>query len=149
MSGAVLVVGGTGKTGSRLSRRLREEGWPIRVASRSAKSPTATEAVRFDWYDPASFESALSGIERIFLLPPLGSLAPLEVMQPFIERALNAGARRFVLLSSSLIEEGGPATGAVHAFSTNVRPSGPSFALRGSCRTSLWSCACALSVTTI
>ena len=37
-------------------------------------------------------------------------------MGPFIERAIAAGACRFVLLSSSLIaEEGGPAMGAVRA----------------------------------
>ena len=119
MSRTVLVLGGTGKTGSVLARRLREEGWPTRVATRAPQSP---DAVRFDWYDPSSFEPALAGVERVFLLPPLGSLAPLEVMQPFIERAIGLGARRFVLLSSSLIEEGGPATGAVHAFLRDRAP---------------------------
>ena len=45
----VLVTGGTGKTGSRLVRRLREQDWPVRLASRSGKAPDGVEAARFDW----------------------------------------------------------------------------------------------------
>jgi ergot alkaloid biosynthesis protein len=115
MSGIVLVVGGTGKTGGRLIERLSEEGWTARCASRSAKAPPGVEGVAFDWYDAPTHEAALAGVERVYLVAPLGASNPIEVMEPFIERAIAQGARRFVLLSSSLIDEGGAAMGAVHA----------------------------------
>ena len=115
MSGIVLVIGGTGKTGGRLIERLGEEGWAARCASRSAKALPGAEGVAFDWCDPQGHDAALAGVESIYLVAPVGSNDPIEVMEPFIERAIAQGVRRLVLLSSSLIEEGGPAMGAVHA----------------------------------
>lgn len=115
MSGIVLITGGTGKTGGRLIQRLGEEGWTARCASRSTKAPTGVEGVTFDWYDAQGHDAALAGVERIYLVAPVGSNDPVDVMEPFVERAISQGVRRFVLLSSSLIEEGGPAMGAVHA----------------------------------
>ena len=115
MSRGVLVTGGTGKTGSRLVARLRQEVWAARAASRSGAAPAEGEGARFDWYDPGGHEAALAGVDRVYLIAPIGSNTPVEVMEPFIELAIARGVRRFVLQSSSLIEEGGPATGAVHA----------------------------------
>jgi ergot alkaloid biosynthesis protein len=115
MSGIVLVIGGTGKTGGRLIERLGEEGWTARCASRSAKAPPGVTGVAFDWYDAKKHDAALAGVDRIYLVAPVGSNDPIAVMEPFIERAIGRGVRRFVLLSSSLIEEGGPAMGSVHA----------------------------------
>jgi uncharacterized protein YbjT (DUF2867 family) len=43
-------------------------------------------------------------------------------MQPFIELAIAQGVRRFVLLSSSAIEKGGPAMGVVHALLHSIAP---------------------------
>jgi len=42
-----LVIGATGKTGSRVHQRLVEAGLPARAASRSS-------ATYFDWNDPGS-----------------------------------------------------------------------------------------------
>lgn len=116
MSSIVLVTGGTGKTGQRLIRRLGEEGWAARCASRSGGAPTGVEGVKFDWHDSQGHDAALAGVERVYLVAPVGSNEPLTVMEPFIERAIVRGVRRFVLLSSSSIEEGGPVMGTVHAF---------------------------------
>jgi ergot alkaloid biosynthesis protein len=115
VSGLVLVTGGTGKTGARLSARLRQAGWSALSASRSSQASGEIRSAAFDWYDPRGHDAALEGVERIYLVAPVGASDPIEVMGPFIERAIAKGACRFVLLSSSLIEEGGPAMGAVHA----------------------------------
>lgn len=113
--GTILVTGGTGKTGGRLAARLVEAGARVRVGSRSGAAPAGAEAARFDWFSPEGHDAALEGIERAYLVAPIGAADPIEVMEPFVERAIGRGVRRFVLLSSSLIEEGGPAMGAVHA----------------------------------
>ncbi|MBV8709453.1 MAG: hypothetical protein JO028_19855 [Acidobacteriaceae bacterium] len=52
----------------------------------------------------------------IYLVAPVGDPEPLATMKPFLYRALDAGIRRFVFLSSSAIAERGPALGQVHHF---------------------------------
>jgi ergot alkaloid biosynthesis protein len=122
MSETILVTGGTGKTGGRLIRRLAEQGWTARCASRSGKTQAGVGGVTFDWFDPRGHAAALAGVQRVYLIAPVGSNNPIEVMQPFIERAIAQGVRRFVLLSSSALEEGGPAMGAVHALLHRIAP---------------------------
>ncbi|MEV7602150.1 NAD(P)H-binding protein [Kitasatospora sp. NPDC089797] len=112
--GTTLVIGATGTTGSRVTARLAARGHRVKAASRRAAAPDGAEAVRFDWHDPATFEAALSGVDRVYLVPPVGAVEPAGTMLPFLERARAAGVRRAVLLSSSAIPAGGPATGRVH-----------------------------------
>ncbi|EPX56398.1 hypothetical protein D187_007740 [Cystobacter fuscus DSM 2262] len=118
----ILVTGGTGKTGGRVVRRLKELGWPVRLASRSGSAPEGVEAVRFDWNQPESHAQALSGVERVYLVAPVGDTDPLPLMSAFVERARAAGVRRFVLLSASSLPEGGPAMGGVHRLLRETAP---------------------------
>jgi uncharacterized protein YbjT (DUF2867 family) len=84
----VLVIGGTGTTGSRVARRLGNEA---RIASRSTG---------FDWYDPKTYAPALNGTRAVYLIPPVGEIDPA----PHVARFLDvAGGRRVVLLSSSAL----------------------------------------------
>ena len=53
-------------------------------------------------------------MDRLYLIPPLGSREPAAVMLPFLRRGRAAGVRRVVLLSASAIPSGGPAVGQVH-----------------------------------
>ncbi|MFF4526260.1 NAD(P)H-binding protein [Streptomyces bluensis] len=112
--GTTLVIGATGTTGSRTAARLTAAGHRVKAASRHATPVPGAEAVRFDWYDPATHAAALAGADRVYLIPPLGDPDPAEVMLPFLRRARTAGVHRAVLLSSSAIPEGGPAVGTVH-----------------------------------
>lgn len=57
------------------------------------------------------------------MVAPTGDDDPLMVMKPFIDQALKAKVERLVLLSSSMLEEGGPLMGSVHAYLKNVAPS--------------------------
>ncbi|MFD7908189.1 NAD(P)H-binding protein [Kitasatospora sp. NPDC059747] len=114
MTATTLVTGATGTTGSRTVARLLAAGHRVRAASRRATPLPGAEPVRFDWYEPATFEDALAGADRVYLVPPVGEPDPASVMLPFLRRARAAGVRRAVLLGSSAVPEGGPAVGEVH-----------------------------------
>jgi uncharacterized protein YbjT (DUF2867 family) len=74
-SGVVLVIGGTGRQGSTVIRRLREYGLPVRVL---ADEPTSgetqalrqrgVELVRGSLDDRASLDQALTGVDALFLV---------------------------------------------------------------------------------
>ncbi|WP_224240088.1 NmrA family NAD(P)-binding protein [Hyalangium gracile] len=111
----VLVTGPTGNTGRHVVSRLKELGLTVRAASRSAPPPDSTlEHVRFDWADTSSHEEALSGVDRMYLIAPVLVEDPSPIMLPFIERALERGVRRVVVLSASVVPEGAPGLGTVH-----------------------------------
>lgn len=116
----ILVTGSTGKTGRRVVDLLRQRGITARSATRS---PTNSSQVRFDWSDTGSFAAALKGVRAVYMVAPTGDDDPLMVMKPFIDQALKAKVERLVLLSSSMLEEGGPLMGSVHAYLKNVAPS--------------------------
>ncbi|WP_067893553.1 NmrA family NAD(P)-binding protein [Nocardia vaccinii] len=113
-TGTTLVIGATGTTGSRTTAQLTAAGHRVKAASRRATPFPGAEPVLFDWYDPATHTGALDGIDRVYLIPPVGESDPTAVMLAFLQRARTGGVRRAVLLSSSAIPEGGPAVGTVH-----------------------------------
>ncbi|MEV5750216.1 NAD(P)H-binding protein [Actinoallomurus sp. NPDC052308] len=101
----VLVTGGTGKTGSALVRLLRGRGVPVRVASRTPAAGDP-DAVRFEWDDPATYQAALRGADRVFLVPPVNSVDPMPLVGPFLAEARRLGIRRVVLLGSAIVLPG-------------------------------------------
>ncbi|PCI88247.1 MAG: ergot alkaloid biosynthesis protein [Hyphomicrobiales bacterium] len=115
MSEKILVTGGTGNTGAQVVKRLYEMGHEPIVASRSgAKTLEDVEAVKFDWLDKNTYAKALEGIEAVYLVAPALVAEPGSIMSDFINIAKKANVKRFVLLSASLIDCGGPAMGQVH-----------------------------------
>jgi uncharacterized protein YbjT (DUF2867 family) len=109
-----LVIGATGTTGSRTATQLIAAGHRVKAASRRATPLPGAEPVRFDWYDPTTYADALTGADRLYLVPPVGDTNPAAVMLPFLQQARAVGAHRAVLLSSSAVPEGGPGVGVVH-----------------------------------
>lgn len=112
----VLLTGGTGKTGTRIAERLARSGVRARIASRSGRSVSGQEGIRFDWAKPETYADALRGVTAIYLVAPANVANPLETMLPFLEKARRGDVRRFVLLSASSLEEGAPMIGRVHAW---------------------------------
>jgi uncharacterized protein YbjT (DUF2867 family) len=55
-----LVLGGTGKTGSRVAARLTDLGRAVRIGSRSGKPP-------FDWDDRTTWVPALTGATAAYV----------------------------------------------------------------------------------
>ncbi|MGW4094299.1 NmrA family NAD(P)-binding protein [Nocardia sp. NPDC004750] len=113
-TGTTLVIGASGTTGSRTTAQLTAAGRRVRAASRQATPFPGAEPVHFDWYDRATHTAALDGVDRVYLIPPVGESDPAAIMLPFLKRARAGGVHRAVLLSSSAIPEGGPAVGMVH-----------------------------------
>ncbi len=112
MSGRVLVTGGTGKTGRRVAEILSKRGTSVVPAARSVPAG----GVRFDWNDPTTWSNALEDIRAVYLVAPPGVWNSGETMISFVETAIARGVHRFVLLSGSPIEMGGPMVGHVHAW---------------------------------
>ncbi|NGO77231.1 NAD(P)H-binding protein [Streptomyces sp. YC504] len=89
-----LVLGGTGKTGSRVVTRLRELGLPVRVGSRSVDPP-------FDWADRSTWGPALTDVAAVYVTyyPDLATPGAPEAVGAFADLAVRSGARRLVMLS--------------------------------------------------
>ena len=90
----ILVLGGTGKTGRRLAKRLSNAGHAVRIGSRSAEPS-------FDWDDQATWAPALQGVKSVYVAfqPDLAMPGALETVRAFFDRAIESGAKRLVLLS--------------------------------------------------
>ncbi len=73
---ATLVIGATGTTGSRVVAGLIAEGHRVKAAGRSATPVEGAEPVRFDWNEPATFDQALDGVDRVYLIPADRLLGP-------------------------------------------------------------------------
>src|SRR5262249_6265204 len=89
-----LVLGGTGKTGRRVAERLRAQGLPVRIGSRSAEVP-------FDWNQPSTWDGALTNIGQAYVsyYPDVAVPGTHGVIQSFAEAAVRRGVARLVLLS--------------------------------------------------
>lgn len=81
----ILITGGTGTTGSRIAKRLIEQGYSIRIASRNKGEISNAEYVYFDWKDESSFTPALERVKRIYLVAPVGVLDPSPYVLPFLK----------------------------------------------------------------
>ncbi|SER75065.1 Uncharacterized conserved protein YbjT, contains NAD(P)-binding and DUF2867 domains [Lentzea xinjiangensis] len=103
---STLVIGGTGTTGGLLAPLLPD----ARVGTRK---PRQDDHVRFDWDDPSTFDGALDGVDRVYLIPPIGAVEPAPVVESFLARARHV--RRVVLLSSSAVPETATGIGALPA----------------------------------
>ena len=89
-----LVLGGTGKTGSRISKRLIAKDVPVRIGSRSA-SPS------FDWNNRTSWENCLKDVAAVYInyAPDLAVPGATDAVRSFVDRARHHGVKRLVLLS--------------------------------------------------
>lgn len=93
-----LVLGGTGKTGRRITERLVASGVRPVVATRHADGP---DERRFDWEDRSTWAAALSGVDAVYLCyaPDLAVPSAADTVAAVAELAVRSGAHRLVLLS--------------------------------------------------
>jgi uncharacterized protein YbjT (DUF2867 family) len=106
----ILVLGGTGKTGSRVVVRLRSAGVPVRIGSRFGDPP-------FDWENEQTWRRAVRGVRAAYIsyYPDLAMHGAPEAVRAFAETALDSGVRRLVLLSGRGEAEAQRAEAAVRA----------------------------------
>ena len=95
----VLVTGGTGMTGRRITRLLAERGVDHRVGSRAGHPETGTP--RFDWHAPDTWDAVLEGADSVYLCyhPDLAFPGAADTVTAFAARAAASGVRRMALLS--------------------------------------------------
>src|ERR1700733_7946632 len=89
-----LVLGGTGRTGSLVARKLAERGLSARTASRHGAD------VPFDWDDPATHRPALAGADRIYLVTPVMRVAYARQVSGFLDLAETSGVPPLTCLSA-------------------------------------------------
>ena len=98
----VLVLGATGKTGSRVAARLSALGASVRTAARSGAD------VHFDWDSPATFADALRGAAGVYLVSPTLSVDFAGAVARFLDQAERAGVRHVTYLSAYGTEHAPP-----------------------------------------
>lgn len=109
---SILLIGGTGKTGKRVTHQLEARGVRYCLATRKPQRP---EDRFFDWQQPVS-DNVFEGVSSVYLVAPTHTSEHQHVVTPVLQQALAMGVMRFVLLSASSLEEGGPMMGQIHAF---------------------------------
>jgi uncharacterized protein YbjT (DUF2867 family) len=90
----VLVLGATGKTGSRVAGRLSVHGASVRTAARSGAD------VQFDWDNQATWEEALRGATGVYLVSPILRIDFAGLVGQFLDQAERAGVRHVIYLSA-------------------------------------------------
>lgn len=140
----VLVTGGTGNTGRPLTAMLRARGVTPRIASRHPETTGDSsgggtgrgtgalggDSVYFDWGAVATHRAALDGVDSVYLVPPVTTIDPMPLVEPFLETAERCGVRRIVLLGSSAVPPNAPGMAELHTAvgrlpgSVVLRPSG-------------------------
>jgi len=104
----VLVLGATGKTGSRVAGALSGQGVSVRTAARGGAD------IHFDWNNPATFEGALQGVTGVYLVSPVMRVDFAGVVSDFLDQAEHAGVQNVTYLSAYGMEHA-PAEVALRA----------------------------------
>ena len=94
----ILVLGATGKTGSRVARKLADRGLSVRRAARKEAD------IRFDWSDASTFDVALRGVSGVYLVSPVLRVDFAGDISRFLVRAEKAGVRHVTFLSAFGVE---------------------------------------------
>jgi uncharacterized protein YbjT (DUF2867 family) len=82
----ILILGATGKVGSRVARLM--EGREVEVRRASPEGPD----VHFDWDDASTWHAALKGVDRIHLIGPLMRTDFATDVSRFLDQAEASGA---------------------------------------------------------
>lgn len=90
----ILVIGSTGKTGSRVAAKLEAKGVSVRHGSRRSKTP-------FDWDDTSTWAPILNGVSKAYVtyFPDLAFPGAVEKLEAFTKVAARTGLQHIVLLS--------------------------------------------------
>lgn len=109
----IFVTGATGSVGAQLIQKLGSLNQQVKALTRRGLQPAAlhgiahAEAVTGDLADPASFEAALQGVEKAFLLTNSSEQAE-NLQLNFVEAAHRAGVKHIVKLSQIAASESSP-----------------------------------------
>lgn len=94
MKSKTLVIGGTGKTGRRVVKKLKQANQYVRIGTRSHEPA-------FDWNDPSTYANALKGMDNAYIVyyPDLAVPGSKEAIGDLMDTAKREGLKKAVLLS--------------------------------------------------
>jgi uncharacterized protein YbjT (DUF2867 family) len=101
-SKTILVLGGTGKTGTRVASRMTALGHSVRTAARHGAD------TRFDWDDPATHRVAVYGVDRLYLVAPVMRTRFVAQVSAFLDLVEAAGVQHITFLSAYGIDAAPP-----------------------------------------
>jgi uncharacterized protein YbjT (DUF2867 family) len=113
----VLVLGATGKTGSRVAEQLSAHEVSVRTAARSGAD------ARFDWDNQATWEQTLRGATGLYLVSPILRIDFASLVGRFLDQAERAGIRHVTYLSAYGMEHA-PAEVALRAVELDLAARG-------------------------
>ncbi len=89
-----LVIGATGKTGRRVTERIRNAGLPVKAASRTGET-------HFEWNDQSTWAPALDGAGAAYItyFPDLAFPGAADTVEEFAKLAVAMNVKRLILLS--------------------------------------------------
>lgn len=93
-----LVLGATGKTGSRVTAKLTQQGRAVRTASRHGSD------IAFDWDDTTTFAPALADVGAVYLVAPVMRMDYAGIVSGFLDQAEQAGVDHVTYLSAYAME---------------------------------------------
>ncbi|KAF9009623.1 hypothetical protein BDQ17DRAFT_1421791 [Cyathus striatus] len=99
---AILIIGGTGNTGLKLARLLRDANVPVVITSRSGTAPE-------------SFPARDLNIDKVYPVGPT-VVDQLPIVKSFIDMAIRKGVRDWGLASASQSTKGGVWLGTTHQY---------------------------------
>jgi len=100
----ILVTGSTGNVGAPLVVALRDAGASVLTTTTTRPHAPATPGAAagprwLDLEDPASFEGALAGVDRVFLMRPPQISDTKQIIGPFIRAMADRSVRHVAFLS--------------------------------------------------
>jgi festuclavine dehydrogenase len=109
---AIIVTGGTGKTGIRIAALLKQANISFVLTSRRGEAGAAgMPAVMFDWADPSTFPNPFQYVSEkitaVYLVGPQAIPDASGSVNSFIDYAVKEhGVKRFVMAGGTLIKKG-------------------------------------------
>lgn len=99
----ILLTGITGNVGSAVVDYLKSKDIRflagVRNLEKSVKQDASLECIHFDFQDATTFETALLGVKKVFLVRPPQLTDVKGIFKPFIQKCKKAGVKRIVFLS--------------------------------------------------
>jgi uncharacterized protein YbjT (DUF2867 family) len=110
MSFPILVIGALGNVGAEVVTHILANGGQVRAADLdpqkiSERYGATVESVRFDFTDPATYQAAFTGVEKMFFMRPPQITNIQRDMVPAMDAAKRAGVKYVVFLSLIGIEK--------------------------------------------
>jgi uncharacterized protein YbjT (DUF2867 family) len=99
----ILITGASGNVGKEVLKQITQTGMEVRAAfqsvSKAAGAPSGVEIVSVDYNQAETLQTALKGVDRVFLVgPPTAQLTALE--RNAMEVIAQSDVRQVVKLSA-------------------------------------------------